>query len=92
MRPNAVVINVGRGPVIDEPALFRALETNQIRGAALDVFEASCSRPDIRSTRSRTSCSRPTPPITLLARESLRSSVVRVRPFREGGTAGKCCR
>jgi len=39
MRPNAVVINVGRGPVIDEAALIRALETNQIRGAALDVFD-----------------------------------------------------
>jgi len=39
MRPNAVVINVGRGPVIDEAALIQALETNRIRGAALDVFD-----------------------------------------------------
>ncbi len=35
----AVVINVGRGPVIDEGALVRALERNRIRGAALDVFD-----------------------------------------------------
>jgi phosphoglycerate dehydrogenase-like enzyme len=39
MRPNAVVINVGRGPVIDEPALIAALRSGRIRGAALDVFD-----------------------------------------------------
>jgi phosphoglycerate dehydrogenase-like enzyme len=38
MKPTAVIINVGRGPVIDEPALIDALEKNKIRGAALDVF------------------------------------------------------
>lgn len=39
MRPTAVVINVGRGPVIDEAALLRALMARRIKGAALDVFE-----------------------------------------------------
>ena len=39
MKPNAVVMNVGRGPVIDEAALIEALRTGRIRGAALDVFE-----------------------------------------------------
>ena len=39
MKPTAVVINVGRGPVIDEAALLRALTANRIKGAALDVFE-----------------------------------------------------
>jgi phosphoglycerate dehydrogenase-like enzyme len=38
MKPSGVLINVGRGAVVDEPALVRALETNKIRGAALDVF------------------------------------------------------
>lgn len=38
MKPNAVIINIGRGPVIDEPSLIDALQTNRIRGAALDVF------------------------------------------------------
>ena len=38
MKPNAVILNVGRGPVIDEDALVRALESGKIRGAALDVF------------------------------------------------------
>lgn len=39
MRATAVLINVGRGPAIDEPALIDALERRAIRGAALDVFE-----------------------------------------------------
>ena len=39
MKPSAVLINVGRGPVIDEQAMIAALEANGIRGAALDVFE-----------------------------------------------------
>lgn len=33
------VVNVGRGPVIDEPALEQALKAGQVYSAALDVFE-----------------------------------------------------
>ena len=39
MKNNAVVINVGRGPTIDERAMIKALSENRIRGAALDVFD-----------------------------------------------------
>jgi len=38
MKPGTVIINVGRGPVIDEGSLIRALLEEKIRGAALDVF------------------------------------------------------
>jgi phosphoglycerate dehydrogenase-like enzyme len=39
MKRDAVVINVGRGPVIDEGAMVRALSEGRIKGAALDVFD-----------------------------------------------------
>ena len=39
MKPTAVVINVGRGPVIDEAAMINSLSSGRIKGAALDVFD-----------------------------------------------------
>jgi phosphoglycerate dehydrogenase-like enzyme len=38
MRKNAVLINVGRGPVVDEAALFEALTKHQIAGAVIDTW------------------------------------------------------
>ncbi len=39
MRPHAVLINTARGPIVDEPALVRALREGWIAAAGLDVFE-----------------------------------------------------
>jgi phosphoglycerate dehydrogenase-like enzyme len=39
MKTSAVILNVGRGPVINEAAMIEALRTKRIRGAALDVFD-----------------------------------------------------
>ncbi|WP_439742500.1 NAD(P)-dependent oxidoreductase [Bacillus pseudomycoides] len=39
MKKTAYIINAARGPIMNELALSHALETNEIEGAALDVFE-----------------------------------------------------
>jgi D-2-hydroxyacid dehydrogenase (NADP+) len=38
MKPDSCLINVGRGPLVNEPALVAALREKKIGGAALDVF------------------------------------------------------
>lgn len=39
MKPTAILVNAGRGPLVDEEALIAALSARRIWGAALDVFE-----------------------------------------------------
>lgn len=39
MRPDSILLNLARGPVVDEEAMIRALQEGRIGGAGLDVFE-----------------------------------------------------
>lgn len=49
MKPTGVLINLGRGPCIDEQALIAALREKRIKGAALDVFTTE-PLPAVRDT------------------------------------------
>ena len=46
MPPSAFLINMSRGPVVDQKALYQALAKHTIAGAALDVFEEEPPPPD----------------------------------------------
>lgn len=46
MQKEAFLLNLGRGPIVDESALAEALEQNEIAGAALDVFTREPIKPE----------------------------------------------
>lgn len=46
MKPDAILVNVARGPVVDNAGLIDALQRGAIAGAALDVFSSQPLAPD----------------------------------------------
>ena len=46
MKPTAHLVNVSRGDIVDEASLIEALQTRQIAGAGLDVYEHEPNVPD----------------------------------------------
>ena len=69
MRPTAWIINTSRGALIDESALWAALQENRIAGAALDVF--SPEPPDLSQPLFRDERVLVTPHAAFVSEESL---------------------
>ncbi len=77
MKPTALLVNVARGPVVDEAALAAALENGTIAGACLDVFDKEPPL-DQETAILRTPHTLVTPHVAFATRESmsLRAEIV----------------
>ncbi len=86
MKPSAILINTGRGPLVDENALAEALNNGRLRGAGVDVM--SCEPPTIDNPLLYSRNCYTTPHLgwaTLEARQRLMDiAVANVRNFIEG--------
>lgn len=85
MKSSAFLVNTSRGPVIDEPALAKALKENWIAGAALDVYEKEPLPPDspLRDLAIEDRC-------RLYPHFASAAKITRLSPDPDKGMAGRC--
>ena len=91
MKKNAILINTGRGGLIDEEALAEALNTGKIAGAGLDVLKKEPPLPDNPLVKAKNTVI--TPHVAWASREArerlIAISVDNVRSFLEGNPVNK---
>jgi glyoxylate reductase len=85
MKPNAMIVNTARGPIVDENALAKALRENWIAGAALDVYETE-PLPANSPLRDPTIADR----CRLLPHFASAARITRLSSDPEKGMAGRC--
>jgi len=85
MKPTAYLVNTSRGPVVDEPALARALRERWIAGAALDVYETE-PLPDDSPLRDPSLLLS----LRLFPHAASAASATRLSPDPDVGMAGRC--
>ncbi len=96
MKPTAVLINAGRGPIVSEKDLVQALEEGRIAGAALDVISEEPMKPDNPLLTVRDSKKLLVTPhiawATVEARQRVVEEVCRnIRAFLEGTERNRVC-